>query len=76
MLGDIEMPRMDGFELTRNMRADGLLKSIPVIMITSRSADKHRNYAEEIGVNHYMGKPYDEEELLHLISLYAKAQKE
>ena len=76
MLVDIEMPRMDGFELTRNMRADGLLKSIPVIMITSRSADKHRNYAEEIGVNHYMGKPYDEEELLHLISLYAKAQKE
>ncbi|MBL0076991.1 MAG: response regulator [Rhodocyclaceae bacterium] len=76
MLVDIEMPRMDGFELSRNIRADGLLKTIPIIMITSRSADKHRNHAEEIGVNHYMGKPYDEEELLATIAQYAKAQKE
>ena len=76
MLVDIEMPRMDGFELSRNIRADGLLKTIPIIMITSRSADKHRNHAKEIGVNHYMGKPYDEEELLHTIAQYAKAQKE
>lgn len=76
MLIDIEMPRMDGFELSRNIRADGLLKSIPIIMITSRSADKHRNHAKEIGVNHYMGKPYDEEELLHTIAQYAKVQKD
>jgi chemosensory pili system protein ChpA (sensor histidine kinase/response regulator) len=76
MLVDIEMPRMDGFELSRNIRADGLLKSIPIIMITSRSADKHRNHAAEIGVNHYMGKPYDEEALLELISQYAKVQKD
>lgn len=64
MLVDIEMPRMDGFELTRNVRAQERLKNIPVIMITSRIADKHRNYAQEIGANEYLGKPYDEEVLL------------
>jgi chemosensory pili system protein ChpA (sensor histidine kinase/response regulator) len=64
MLVDIEMPRMDGFDLTRNVRADSRLKRIPIIMITSRTADKHRAYAKEIGVNVYLGKPYQEEELL------------
>ncbi len=64
MLVDIEMPRMDGFDLARNIRADARLKHIPIIMITSRSADKHRNHAMEIGVNDYMGKPYDEDKLL------------
>lgn len=68
MLVDIEMPRMDGFDLTRNVRADARLKAIPIIMITSRTAEKHRNYAAEIGVNHYLGKPYDEDELLGLIA--------
>ena len=70
MLVDIEMPRMDGFDLTRNIRADARLKNIPIVMITSRTADKHRNYAFEIGVNHYLGKPYQEEELLHLVAGY------
>ncbi len=70
MLVDIEMPRMDGFDLTRNIRADARLKTVPIIMITSRIADKHRNYAKEIGVNHYLGKPFDEEELLRLIATY------
>jgi DNA-binding response OmpR family regulator len=64
MLLDIEMPRMDGFDLARNIRNDKRLRHIPIIMITSRTADKHRQHAEEIGVNHYMGKPYDEDELL------------
>ena len=68
MLVDIELPRMDGFDLTRNIRADARLRHIPIIMITSRSADKHRNHATEIGVNGYMGKPYDEEELLAAIA--------
>jgi len=67
MLLDIEMPRMDGFDLARNIRADERLKPLPIIMITSRMADKHRNYAFEIGVNHYLGKPYNEDELLGLI---------
>jgi len=67
MLLDIEMPRMDGFDLARNIRADSRLKHIPIIMITSRTADKHRQHAAEIGVNHYLGKPYDEEKLLECI---------
>ena len=68
MLVDIEMPRMDGFDLTRNVRNDKRTRDVPIIMITSRIADKHRNYAMEIGVNHYLGKPYDEGELLALIA--------
>ncbi len=70
MLADIEMPRMDGFDLARNVRADARLKHLPIIMITSRIADKHRNYAIEIGVNHYLGKPYDEQEMLRLVAGY------
>lgn len=70
LLVDIEMPRMDGFDLTRNVRADERLKAIPIIMITSRTADKHRNYAFEIGVNNYLGKPYREDELLELVRGY------
>ena len=64
MLVDIEMPRMDGFDLTRHIRADERFKHIPIIMITSRTADKHRNYAKSLGVNVYLGKPFVEEELL------------
>jgi chemosensory pili system protein ChpA (sensor histidine kinase/response regulator) len=67
VIADIEMPRMDGFDLTRNIRADARLKTVPIIMITSRTAEKHKRYAEEIGVNHYLGKPYDEDVLLSLI---------
>jgi chemosensory pili system protein ChpA (sensor histidine kinase/response regulator) len=74
ILSDIEMPRMDGFDLVRNLRADARLRSLPVIMITSRTADKHRNYALEIGANHYLGKPYDEVELLGLIAGYMQAR--
>jgi len=75
ILSDIEMPRMDGFDLLRNIRADDRLKQLPVIMITSRTADKHRNYAESIGANNYLGKPYDEDELLGLIAGYVGAGK-
>jgi chemosensory pili system protein ChpA (sensor histidine kinase/response regulator) len=61
MLVDIEMPRMDGFDLTRNVRGDEMLpKALPIIMITSRTADKHRNYALGLGVNAYFGKPFQE----------------
>jgi Response regulators consisting of a CheY-like receiver domain and a winged-helix DNA-binding domain len=49
ILLDIEMPRMDGFDLTRNIRADSRLQKLPIIMITSRIADKHRNYAAQLG---------------------------
>ena len=67
MLVDIEMPRMDGFDLTRNVRGDARTAAIPIIMITSRSADKHRNYALELGVNGYFGKPFQEPVLLAAI---------
>ena len=75
ILSDIEMPRMDGFELVRNIRADNQWKRVPIIMITSRTADKHRKYAEEIGADHYLGKPYDEDELLRLIGSYTQAKR-
>ncbi|MDF1528467.1 MAG: response regulator, partial [Sedimenticola sp.] len=64
MLLDIEMPRMDGYELARHMRSSDALKSIPIIMITSRTGEKHRNLAMELGVKRYLGKPYQESELL------------
>lgn len=72
ILSDIEMPRMDGFDFVRNVRGDERLRGLPIIMITSRTADKHRNYALEIGANHYLGKPYDEAELLGLVAGYCK----
>jgi chemosensory pili system protein ChpA (sensor histidine kinase/response regulator) len=68
VLLDVEMPRMDGFELARVMRGDTRLKNVPIIMITSRTADKHRNHAMEIGVNVYLGKPYQEQLLLDHIA--------
>jgi chemosensory pili system protein ChpA (sensor histidine kinase/response regulator) len=72
ILLDVEMPRMDGFEFARNVRADAKTRDIPIIMITSRTADKHRNHAIEIGVNEYMGKPYQEDQLLVLIKRYTE----
>ncbi|MGV8898464.1 MAG: Hpt domain-containing protein [Burkholderiaceae bacterium] len=70
MLVDIEMPRMDGFELTRKVRSDARFRHIPIIMITSRTADKHRNYAMELGVDAYFGKPYQEDALLEAIATH------
>lgn len=68
ILSDIEMPNMDGFELLKNLKNSDKYKNIPVIMITSRTADKHKNYAFELGVNGFLGKPYQEEELLEKIN--------
>ena len=67
VLSDIEMPRMDGFELVREIRADAAMKDLPVVMITSRIADKHREHAASLGVDHYLGKPYADEVLLSLV---------
>jgi chemosensory pili system protein ChpA (sensor histidine kinase/response regulator) len=71
ILSDIEMPRMDGFELLRHLRARPETRATPVIMITSRLADKHRTHAFELGANEYLGKPYQEETLLALLARYA-----
>jgi chemosensory pili system protein ChpA (sensor histidine kinase/response regulator) len=72
VLSDIEMPGMDGFELVQQMRADPQLNTLPVVMITSRIADKHREHARQLGVDHYLGKPYAEETLLALVAGYAR----
>ncbi len=64
VLLDIEMPRMDGFEVLRRLRGDARWIGLPVMMITSRTADKHRNYAMELGASAFLGKPFEEQELL------------
>lgn len=74
VLTDIEMPRMDGFDLVRNIRADARLAAMPIIMITSRIAEKHRDYALELKVDHYLGKPYPEDELIALVRQYCEAE--
>ncbi|HEY5897306.1 MAG TPA: Hpt domain-containing protein [Burkholderiales bacterium] len=71
MLIDIEMPRMDGFDLTRNVRGDPRTMEIPIIVISSRTAPKHRSRAMDLGVNAYLGKPYEESELLQQIAALA-----
>jgi chemosensory pili system protein ChpA (sensor histidine kinase/response regulator) len=68
MLVDIEMPRMDGYELTSRVRSDSRLQNIPIIMITSRAGEKHRKRAFDLGVNDYMSKPYQEDKLVATIS--------
>jgi chemosensory pili system protein ChpA (sensor histidine kinase/response regulator) len=76
VLSDIEMPRMDGFDLARNIRGDANLRDLPIIMITSRIAGKHRDHAKELGVDHYLGKPYSEDELLGLVRSYCASVAE
>jgi chemosensory pili system protein ChpA (sensor histidine kinase/response regulator) len=75
MLLDIEMPRMDGFELATYMRNDSRLKDIPIIMITSRTGAKHKERAKQIGVEQYLGKPYQEEELMNNINTLLEAHR-
>jgi len=64
MLLDIEMPRMDGFEVARQVRHDARLRDLPIIMISSRTGTKHKEHAAELGVNDFLGKPFQESELL------------
>ena len=67
MLLDIEMPRMDGYEVAHAHGNDPRLHDVPIIMITSRTGEKHRQRAFDIGVNRYLGKPYQEAQLLDAI---------
>jgi chemosensory pili system protein ChpA (sensor histidine kinase/response regulator) len=67
ILLDIEMPRMDGYEVAAHVRNDPRLKDVPIIMITSRVGEKHRARAIELGVDDYLGKPYQEAQLLDAI---------
>ncbi|HVI58185.1 MAG TPA: Hpt domain-containing protein [Luteimonas sp.] len=74
MLLDIEMPRMDGYELATAMKADPRLRNVPIVMITSRTGEKHRQRAFEIGVERYLGKPYQEHELVRNVYELLKLQ--
>lgn len=67
ILLDIEMPRMDGFEVARHVRNEARLEGLPIIMISSRTGDKHRERADALGVNRFLGKPFQEAELLSTI---------
>nr|WP_314478959.1 Hpt domain-containing protein [uncultured Pseudomonas sp.] len=73
LLLDIEMPRMDGFEVATRIRQDPRLKDLPIIMITSRTGQKHRDRAMAIGVNEYLGKPYQESVLLQSILQWSQS---
>ncbi|MEM7761213.1 MAG: response regulator, partial [Cyanobacteria bacterium P01_A01_bin.40] len=79
IFSDIEMPRMNGLELLSNLHQDSTLKSIPVAMLTSRGADKHRQIASDLGAKAYLTKPYTEKDLMdvaqHLIEIN-RANKE
>jgi len=75
MLLDIEMPRMDGYELATHVRNDQRLRDVPIVMITSRTGDKHRNRAMEIGVDEYLGKPFQESDLLSTITELLQARQ-
>lgn len=75
MLLDVEMPRMDGYELATQVRNTPNLKHIPIIMITSRTGTKHRDRAEKIGINRYLGKPFNETELLENINALLTERK-
>jgi len=73
ILVDMEMPRMNGIELTNRIRANEQTRDIPVVMITSRSMQKHRNAAEKAGVTRYVTKPFVEADLLTQIHGYVQA---
>jgi chemosensory pili system protein ChpA (sensor histidine kinase/response regulator) len=75
ILLDIEMPRMDGYEVAAHVRNDARLADIPIIMITSRVGDKHRARAIELGVDDYLGKPYQESQLLDAIEPLVLARR-
>ncbi len=76
MLLDIEMPRMDGYELAAEMKRRARLRQVPIIMITSRTGDKHRQRAFDLGVDRYLGKPYQEPELLRNVSELLSVKRE
>jgi chemosensory pili system protein ChpA (sensor histidine kinase/response regulator) len=73
VLTDIEMPRMDGFDLVRQLRGDSRWRAIPVIVISSRTADKHRKLALDLGADLFLGKPYQDEDLLSHVARFAGA---
>lgn len=76
ILLDIEMPRMDGYEFASHVRNDERYHDVPIIMITSRVSEKHKARAIEIGVDDYLGKPYQDHQLLETIQRYLPGSNE
>lgn len=76
ILLDIEMPRMDGFELTRYVRADARLRHLPIIIISSRSGEKHQQTAMDVGASQFLGKPYQEKELLRHVDFLLEESRD
>ena len=76
ILLDIEMPNMDGYEFATHVRNDSRVADVPIIMITSRVGDKHRARAIEIGVNDYLGKPYQDSQLLDAITAAPRRERD
>ena len=76
ILLDIEMPRMDGFEFASHVRNSSNVRDVPIVMITSRTGDKHRERADAIGVQGYLGKPYSEEVLIQTLEHLLKRRGE
>ena len=72
ILTDIEMPRMDGFEFSRHVRDNPKTAHTPLIIISSRTAEKHRNVATELGVNAFLGKPVQDDELIEQVNALLK----
>jgi chemosensory pili system protein ChpA (sensor histidine kinase/response regulator) len=75
VLLDIEMPRMDGYQLLTTLRSSSVWRDLPVVMVTSRAGARHRDKAMDLGATDYMVKPYQEEELLTLVRRLVKATK-
>ena len=73
ILMDIEMPRMDGYELTATLKANHHLSRIPIVMLTSRAGEKHRRKALELGVSAYLVKPYSDDVLINTVRTLAQA---
>jgi chemosensory pili system protein ChpA (sensor histidine kinase/response regulator) len=67
ILTDVEMPRMDGYDLLSSLKRSAVLQSIPVVMITSRTSEKHRRKAFDLGVSEYLTKPFDDLILIEII---------
>jgi chemosensory pili system protein ChpA (sensor histidine kinase/response regulator) len=67
VLTDLEMPNLNGLDLTRRLRGSPAWAALPVVMISSRGTDKHRSHAEEVGVSAYLTKPYTDGELLNRV---------
>jgi CheY-like chemotaxis protein len=68
LITDLEMPRMNGLELAGYLRADDATAAVPILMVTSRSTDKHRGQAQTAGINDFITKPYSNQDLLDVVA--------